>query len=231
MVLTRSVRGTVLVELAIALPILLMLLSSYLWVSEILHSRSVFIAASGNAARLAITRASSEIFDVSPIPNLERVDESSPQSLAQLRALTALGVPSDFDVGDSLVHEANLEFDSVHTLSDIPVMYLYAKTYFAQAMKQVGGENLRIPCSLDLTDSQSCAECRIINLVRRSGAGEPPTRPPRERLSMACRMKYSLGAFAGIIRSVARPLGIQFAPYFEFHRTVVTESGVARGSL
>jgi len=164
--------GAVLVELSMAIPFVLLIIFSSLWMTESLHANSSLTAAVGNSLRLGITRGDYEELGediLEDVPNyiygwgsFDRLEtllvtsdvaSGSPVPPLEIYNEPELGVLSAFQFPDG----------QGYRLEDLPARYLYSLVYIKAAMKNSLGNNVRFPCDPNASDGAGCLLCVFRN--------------------------------------------------------------------
>ncbi|MCB0332902.1 MAG: pilus assembly protein, partial [Bdellovibrionales bacterium] len=177
----RSEDGIGLVEIAIALPIFLVMIFGILWASLYYHAKITFTEALPSAAKKAFTRgdfgkykntlhAPIDCFyyfrtgsdNYAPISNDGcSLEEGSYWDSVGEALYYHNSSPTETEPDDALeIYDAMADYcGSESVINDLPRPYLYTLAYFYSTLRQSIGSQIRYPCDPRAQDGSGCVLC------------------------------------------------------------------------
>ncbi len=197
--------GSVMVEVAIFLPLLLALLFFILFITTTINARTS-LSQAVTSSRLALTRGQTERIGSEVLSDIQDWHFGAVPSGRLTALLASPGlegeVPSYYD---DVADDTFLIDDHV----DLPAHYTYALVYAHQSMKQSLGSSVRYPCNPNDADGAGCLACKNIDpfpyLDSSAGMIGSPTYS-RQFVGVECEYRPSntlLNPFLSLLRMVA----------------------------
>lgn len=206
-------RGAVLAELALSLPIFLLLVYIIIFVGVMLNAKASLGNAMGTGLRLAATRGNDFAIGQEILPILSEWHRTGSLSNPELDLLYQVlfanvshGSPPEYLnrykaclLGDTFPQASA----QINNLNDLPAPYLYTLVYLNEALRKSIGNQVKMPCRADgaapICDSGSwnyqisdddgpgCVSCQLLNPDDPSGGGQySGTEFPLSRMAVEC---------------------------------------------
>jgi len=215
---TQRQTGGVMLETALVLPLFLIGVLTFIWLTYSINLRSSLTSSISRALRLAVTRGNEEIVGSRLIEDIDDwLDGQNPTP--RLEAMLA-----SHDIGwqNAEVHyNNNTTWPVFHrSLRQMPPVYTYVLVYLNEGMRQSVGSSLRFPCDPHAGQAGTgCMSCTFLNPDNMkkdqpyqglSGSNEPPL----QSLGLECEVQphnFILSPIFSLLRYV---LGAATAPDF-----------------
>lgn len=167
----KAQRGATMLELAIFMPLFLVVLFILIGTALIYNAKSALHVAVNNV-RYALTRGQSELVGSDIITDIQGW-KAAPSTVPPGRLPDLLATPAeqaDAFSGGLLDKQTEIGFPSCSNSGggacqfvDLPASDIYAHVYVAQTLLQGVGAAVRIPCDPNAANGAGCVLCRSLN--------------------------------------------------------------------
>ncbi len=190
--------GAVLLETALALPVMLLIIWLLIWLSSYIFAQATLSDAVSMGARLGVVQARQDLMNRPFLSGLSEWQEAylgpgSQEPGGRLQSFLVHGAPVDFSLYDSYTTAAlGVKFQQV------PASYIVTIMLINEAMR-LGVGNIRYPCDPRGASGDGCLLCKFgqgsSGSSGTTGSGgpshghEPPSGQPAEPLTWQAMMK------------------------------------------